>query len=101
MIKDILNTSRIITNHLKLDAQPIAIKHIFHAAVDVVRPSTEAKKIVLNEMVEAPNSVVFSDANRLQQVIWNLLSNAVKFTNEGGRVEARLGRIEGQIEITL
>src|SRR5262245_45835785 len=101
MIEDILDTSRIITGRLKLDAQPVAIEHIFHAAVDVVRPSAEAKGIVLNEVVEAPDGVVFGDANRLQQVIWNLLSNAVKFTNEGGRVEARLGRIEGQIEITL
>ena len=45
--------------------------------------------------------MVFGDANRLQQAIWNLLSNAVKFTNEGGRIEARLGRAGGQIEITV
>src|SRR5215510_13044121 len=101
MIEDILDTSRIITGRLKLDAQPVAIEHIFHAAVDVVRPSAEAKGIVLNEVVEAPDSVVLGDANRLQQVIWNLLSNAVKFTNQGGRVEARLGRAEGQIEIAV
>ena len=71
------------------------------AAVDVVRPSAEAKGIVLNEVVDAPDGVVFGDASRLQQAIWNLLSNAVKFTNEGGRIEARLGRAEGQIEITV
>ena len=45
--------------------------------------------------------MVLGDANRLQQTIWNLLSNAVKFTGEGGRIEARLGRAEGQIEIEI
>ncbi|MGH9936543.1 MAG: ATP-binding response regulator, partial [Blastocatellia bacterium] len=101
LIEDILDTSRIITGRLKLDTQPVAIEHIFHAAVDVIRPSAEAKGIVLSEEVEAPDGVVLGDANRLQQAIWNLLSNAVKFTAEGGRIEARLGRAEGQIEIAV
>jgi PAS domain S-box-containing protein len=101
LIEDILDTARIITGRLKLDAQPVAIEHIFHAAVDVIRPSAEAKGIVLNEAVEAPDGVVLGDANRLQQAIWNLLSNAVKFTAEGGRIEARLGRAESQIEVTV
>src|SRR5262249_2892319 len=39
LIEDILDTSRIITGRLKLDVQPIMIEHLFHAAVDVVRPS--------------------------------------------------------------
>ncbi|MGH9767886.1 MAG: ATP-binding response regulator, partial [Blastocatellia bacterium] len=43
----------------------------------------------------------FGDASRLQQALWNLLSNAVKFTNEGGRIEARLGWAGGQIEIRV
>ncbi len=101
LIDDILDTSRIITGRLKLDAQPVEIERIFHAAVNVVRPSAEAKGIDLSEVVEAPDCVVFGDANRLQQAFWNLLSNAVKFTNEGGRVEARLGRADGQIEIAV
>jgi PAS domain S-box-containing protein len=101
LIDDILDTSRIITGRLKLDAQPVAIDQIFHAAVDVVRPSAEAKGIALSEVVDAQDGVVFGDANRLQQALWNLLSNAVKFTSEGGRIEARLGRANGQIEITV
>jgi CheY-like chemotaxis protein len=55
----------------------------------------------LSEVVDEPDGVVLGDANRLQQAVWNLLSNAVKFTNEGGRIEARLGRAESQIEITV
>ena len=101
LIEDILDTSRIITGRLKLDAQPVLIENIFHAAVDVIRPSAEAKGIALSEVVDTPDGVVFGDANRLQQALWNLLSNAVKFTNEGGRIEARLGRAVGQIEIAV
>jgi PAS domain S-box-containing protein len=101
LIEDILDTSRIITGRLKLEAQPVAIEHVFHAAIDVIRPSAEAKGISLSAVVGEPDGIVLGDANRLQQAIWNLLSNAVKFTGEGGRIEARLGRAEGQIEITV
>ena len=101
LVDDILDTSRIITGRLKLDAHPVEIEKVFQAAIDVIRPSAEAKRITLQVVMEDREVIVFGDANRLQQVIWNLLSNAVKFTNEGGRVDTTLRRAEGQVEITV
>jgi PAS domain S-box-containing protein len=101
LVDDILDTARIITGRLKLDAHPVEIEQVFQAAVDVIRPSAEAKRIALQVVIDDRSSIVFGDANRVQQVIWNLLSNAVKFTSEGGRVEARLSRTDGHIEITV
>src|SRR5262249_38679383 len=101
LVDDILDTSRIITGRLKLDARPVMIERVFQAAIDVIRPSAQAKRIAVQVVVDDREGVVLGDANRLQQVIWNLLSNAVKFTNEGGHVEARLSRTKGQIEISV
>jgi PAS domain S-box-containing protein len=101
LIDNLLDTSRIITGRLKLDAQPLEIDQVFQAAVDVIRPSAEAKRIDLRVAIEDRSVLVFADANRLQQAIWNLLSNAVKFTNEGGRIEARLMRAGGHVEISI
>jgi signal transduction histidine kinase/CheY-like chemotaxis protein len=101
LIEDILDTSRITTGHFRLDTQPVAIEHVFHAAIDVIRPSAEAKGIALTEAVEAPDGMVLGDDNRLRQAVWNLLSNAVKFTGKGGSIEARLGRVKDQVEITV
>jgi PAS domain S-box-containing protein len=101
LVDDILDTARIITGRLKLDAHPVKIERVFQAAIDVIRPSAEAKRIALQAMVDDRSSIVFGDANRVQQVIWNLLSNAVKFTSEGGRVEAGLSRSGGHVEITV
>ncbi|HYR41668.1 MAG TPA: ATP-binding protein, partial [Terriglobia bacterium] len=100
LVNDILDTSRIVTGRLNLDAHPFEITWVFQAAIDVIRPSAEAKRIALDVVIDERGGIVFGDANRLQQVIWNLLWNAIKFTNEGGRVEARLSRTDGQIEIS-
>ena len=101
LVDDILDTSRITSGKYKLDVRRVEIDHVFQAAVDVMRPSAEAKGIALRAIIEDRETVVLGDANRLQQVIWNLLSNAVKFTNEGGVVEARLARVAGQLEISV
>src|SRR5262249_17272646 len=101
LIDEILDTSRIITGRLKLDARPVEIAQVFQAAIEVIRPSAEAKRIDLQTVIEDRGSLVLGDANRLQQAIWNLLSNAVKFTNEGGRIEARLTRAGAQVEISI
>jgi PAS domain S-box-containing protein len=101
LVDDILDTSRIITGSLALDAKPVEIERIFQSAVDIIRPSAEVKGIALTAAIDVQGDLVFGDASRLQQAIWNLLSNAVKFTNEGGRIEARLNRAGNQIEITV
>ena len=42
-----------------------------------------------------------ADELRFKQVLLNLLSNAVKFTPDGGSVEVRANRAEGQLVVTV
>ena len=74
---------------------------VFQAAIEIIRPSAEAKGLTLQVGINDPGSIVLGDANRIQQIIWNLLSNAVKFTDEGGRIDARLTRTGNRIEISI
>jgi PAS domain S-box-containing protein len=101
LIDDILDMSQIVTGRLRLDVQPVEVESVFQAVVDIMRPGAELKRVNLNLVVDAKGEVVLGDATRLRQAIWNLLSNAVKFSNEGGRIEARLARAGNQIEITV
>jgi len=99
IIDDILDVSRIITGNLYLDLHPIEVAPVIEAAVNVVRPTAEAKGIGIEVQFEARPAVISGDANRLQQVIWNLLSNAVKFTSPGGKVEVALRQCSSEVEI--
>jgi signal transduction histidine kinase len=94
LINDILDVSRIVSGKLSLDVAHVEVSAALDAALEVVRPAVEAKRIALDVDVEAGGTII-GDAARLQQVLWNILSNAVKFTPEGGRVAIRVYRPDG------
>ncbi|MBC8028709.1 MAG: PAS domain S-box protein [Pyrinomonadaceae bacterium] len=101
IIDDILDVSRIITGNLSLELHPIELESMLEAAVNVVRPTAEAKSIHIEMDLGAEPIVVSGDADRLQQVFWNLLSNAVKFTPAGGTVSVHLSRTNSEAEIQV
>ena len=87
LIADILDVSRIITGALRLDVQPVDLGSVIGAALDVVRPAADAKKIRIRSRLAASARLTEGDPQRLQQIVWNLLANAVKFTQAGGHVD--------------
>ena len=101
IIDDILDVSRIITGNLYLELHPIELASVLEAAVNVVRPTAEAKGIQIEVDFERQPTVVSGDANRLQQVFWNLLSNAVKFTAPGGQVRLALRQLDSEVAIEV
>ncbi len=101
IIDDILDVSRIITGNLYLDLHPIELTPVIEAAINVVRPTADAKGIQIDTEFESQAAVVTGDANRLQQVVWNLLSNAIKFTPSGGRVSVAVHHLDSRVEIRV
>jgi PAS domain S-box-containing protein len=101
IIDDILDVSRIITGNLHLDLTPTELAPVVEAAINVVRPTAEAKRIQIESAFASQLTLVSGDSNRLQQVVWNLLSNAVKFTPAGGRVQITAGQTGAHAEIKV
>ncbi len=91
LINDILDVSRIVSGKLHLETADVPVRGVLEAALDVIRPAADAKRLAVDVQVEA-DATVTGDAGRLQQAFWNVLSNAVKFTPEGGRLMVWLGR---------
>ena len=101
IVDDILDVSRIITGNLYIDLHPIEVAPVVGNAINVVRPTADAKGIKIEAQIDNTPAVISGDANRLQQVIWNLLSNAVKFTHSGGRMQVKVSQANSAVEISV
>ncbi len=101
IVDDILDVSRIITGNLYLDLHPLEVVPVVENAINVVRPTADAKGIRIEKYFDSKPAMVSGDANRLQQVVWNMLSNAVKFTDTGGRVCVKVSRVGGAVEVSI
>jgi PAS domain S-box-containing protein len=101
LIEDLLDISRIVSGKLRIDVKPVDPVAVINAAIDVIKPASEAKNIRINTVMDSTAGFIGGDFERLQQVIWNLLSNAVKFTPPEGNIRIELSRGRSQIQIAV
>ena len=78
----------------------VALHDMLREVGDIYEPIAENKNIALR--VEAPRPlVVRGDRDLLIEAVANLVDNAIKFTPEGGRVDIRLTRGEGETVVNV
>jgi CheY-like chemotaxis protein len=87
LINDILDLSKIEAGRMDVQPARIAVSQLVDYVEATFRPQTEQKGLDLRVRVDpSVPAHLFTDEQRLQQVLRNLLSNSVKFT-ETGHVE--------------
>src|SRR5205085_8549215 len=101
LIEDLLDISRIATGKLVLDVRSTDFTRIVDDAIDVIKPSADAKNISITTTSEPAARTVVADADRLQQIVWNLLANAVKYTPPGGAIKVGLGRADDNVVLVV
>jgi signal transduction histidine kinase len=78
----------------------VALQDMLREVCDIYEPIAENKNITLR--VEAPYPLtVRGDRDLLIEAVANLVDNAVKFTPEGGTVDIRLARGEGESIVSV
>jgi signal transduction histidine kinase len=94
LVNDLLLVAEIDAGKLALDLRRVDLREIVAECVESSQPAAAAKGIELSlRTSQLPE--LEGDPARLAQVLDNLLSNALKFTQPGGRVEVRLGTVDG------
>jgi PAS domain S-box-containing protein len=101
LIDELLDVSRIVSGKLRLELRPVDLAPAVLEAVDVMRPTAEAKDVEVQLAVDRATCHVMGDPDRLRQVMWNLVSNAVKFTPTGGRVRISLRRDGAHAQVVV
>lgn len=85
LISELLDVSRIETNRLQVDRQPIRWLEFLERRCGAFRVQNPARRISFDASV--PETTMDVDPDRMRQVVDNLLSNAIKYSPEGSDIE--------------
>jgi PAS domain S-box-containing protein len=93
LINDILDLSKVEAGKMTLDLESVQVASLFANSLSIVREKAAARQIHLDLDAAEALGTLHADPRKVKQIVYNLLSNAVKFTDEGGRVTLRAGRV--------
>ncbi|MGH9421753.1 MAG: sensor histidine kinase, partial [Thermoanaerobaculia bacterium] len=97
LISELLDVSRIETNRLQIDRQPISWREFLDRRANAFRIQNPARTIRFS--AEVPETTLLVDPDRMRQVVDNLISNAIKYSAEGTDIEL-VTQIDGHHMLT-
>jgi signal transduction histidine kinase/CheY-like chemotaxis protein/HAMP domain-containing protein len=95
LINDILDLTKIESGRMELNLTEFKPEPVTLTSLEIIKPVAEARGLNLKVNL-VDNPTIYSDRDRVQQVLSNLLSNAVKFT-EKGEIELTVTSAAGQV----
>lgn len=101
LVNSLLNVSRLELGTFMVEPEPVNITESAQSVLDELKPSWEAKKLVLKIDYQKNLPIIQADPKLLRIVLQNLLSNAVKYTPEKGRVSLTIGADKQNILLTV
>jgi signal transduction histidine kinase/HAMP domain-containing protein/CheY-like chemotaxis protein len=94
LIDDILDLSRVEAGRMELHPERFALRGLLDDLRAVFTPLTSEKglQFTASQLPDDVPAELFTDRQRLRQILHNLLANAVKFTDQG-RVELKIAAV--------
>lgn len=103
LVNQVLDLSKIETDHVELDIRPVAIGGAVADAIKLTESLAASRDIDIADRLGNDGSLdILADENRLKQVLVNLLSNAIKYNRLGGQVTLYASKTEdGGLRVTV
>lgn len=100
LVRDLLESARLESGRLRINARPMDLAQSIHDVVESFQEQAMERGIALDATV--PNELpLHADPDRLTQVLYNLLSNAMKFTRRGGRVHVQAQALGEDLDVQV
>ncbi|MGB3869131.1 MAG: ATP-binding protein [Flavobacteriales bacterium] len=101
LVDDLMDLSRVNRGLIDLAMEPIELRDVLEAAVEVVRPMIEQHQHRLHVEFHADPIMINGNSTRLTQIFGNLLNNAAKYTQPGGSITLQVEKREDQVSISV
>lgn len=83
LINDILDISKLEAGEVELDMTQVNLPKLMNEIKDMIEPQALEKEINFIFKCDDEIGDIYSDPNRIKQIVKNLLSNALKFVKKG------------------
>ena len=83
LIDSLLDLARIEAGKMEVEIEPVKVDEVIRDAAATIEPMLNEDRVRLLREAPANLEPVYTDAEKLRQIILNLLGNAVKFTERG------------------
>ncbi len=101
LVNDILDIETIEGDRIVLNFQPVDVKPLVEDVIETNRVLAESFDITVRLDPRSADATIYTDANRLTQVLVNLLSNAVKFSPRGEEVAVTITTSDDRLCIAV
>lgn len=101
LLTDLLEARNLQINKPRLNKQNIVLEPIVTGIIDILRFSSDVKKLSIVNMISMDFPPVYADENRIKQILFNLIGNAIKYTNHGEiTISASVKENNAEIQVT-
>ncbi len=100
LLENLITWSKMQSGHMDFFKQEVDVRSAINLSIEQLKDKADKKEIVITG---APKDFhfVMADYLMLNTIIRNLLNNAIKFTNRKGKIEVKLKKLEGFLEISI
>lgn len=100
LINGLLDLSKIEAGRMEVTPVRFELAELVHAAAGTIEPLLKADRVTLVTDVARDLPPLYTDRDKLRQILMNLLSNAAKFTDEGV-ITVSAARADGALRLTV
>ncbi len=93
LINEVLDISHIEAGKLSLSPEAVHVSELIGETVDLMRPLAQDRSIHLLSPRAQCEEFIFTDRQRMKQILLNLISNAIKYNRQGGSVSIRCAEV--------
>jgi signal transduction histidine kinase len=100
LIADLLDLTHIESGQRQRQLAVLDLTEMARASRETLLSEAAARKIVVEIHPPEPVSIL-ADRGEIEMIFNNLVSNAIKYNRDGGRVDVRIAKADGQVTIEV
>jgi PAS domain S-box-containing protein len=100
LVNDILDIARIETRKVNLSVERVNVREVLEESFALLSPLAAKSKVTL-EMSGDECPDIWSDRQRLKQIVLNLLSNGIKYNNPEGYVRVSITQVDENLKVKV